>query len=47
MGRFGETRKHKQQNQSHTGERNKLEGIVQKWLVFFEKNWIKIANLDQ
>ena len=47
MGRSGETRKRKEQNQSHTGEKNKWEGIVQKWLVFFEKNLIKIANLDQ
>ena len=25
----------------------KVEGVVQKWLVFFEKNLNKMANLDQ
>ena len=27
--------------------KNKIEGVVQKWLIFFEKNLSKIANLDQ
>ena len=30
-----------------TGDKNKAEGVVQKWLVFFEKDLNKIANLDQ
>ena len=47
MGRFGETRKRKEQDESDTGDKNKVEGVVQKLLVFFEKNLNKIANLDQ
>ena len=27
--------------------KNKGEGVVQKWLVFFDKNLSKIANLDR
>ena len=26
--------------------KNKIEGVVQKWLIFFEKNLSKIANLN-
>ena len=44
--RFGETRKCKGQNESDTGV-EVVEGVVQKWLVFFEKNLNRIANLDQ
>ena len=35
------------QDESDTGDKNIVEGVVQKWLVFFEKNLSKIANLDQ
>ena len=45
--RFGETRKRKDQGESDTGNKNKVEGVVQKWLVFFDRNLNKIANLDQ
>ena len=34
-------------DESGTGNKNKLEGVVQKLLVFFEENLNKIANLDQ
>ena len=47
MERFGETRKRKGQEESDIGDRNKVEGVVKKWLIFFEKNLNKIANLDQ
>ena len=47
MERFGETKKRKEQEESDTGDKNKVEGVVQKWLVFFAKNSNKIANLDQ
>ena len=30
-----------------TDDKNKVESLVKKWLVFFEKNLNKIANLDQ
>ena len=46
MERFGETKKRKEQDESDNGDKNKV-GVVQKWLVFFEKNSNKIANLDQ
>ena len=45
--RFGETRKRKEQDESDTGNKNKVEGVVQKWLVFFKKNLNKIVNFDQ
>ena len=45
MGRFRETWKRKWQDESDTGD--KVEGLVKKWLVFFEKNLNKLANLDQ
>ena len=45
MGRFRETWKCKWQDESDTGD--KVEGLVKKWLVFFEKNLNKLANLDQ
>ena len=35
------------QDQSDTGDKNIAKGVVQKWLVFFEKNFNRIANLDQ
>ena len=38
MERFGETRKRKEQDESDTGDKNKLEGAVQRWLVFFVKS---------
>ena len=47
MERFGETWKCKGQDESGTGDKNKVEGLVKKWLVFFEKNLNKMANLDQ
>ena len=47
MERFRETRKHKGQDESDTGDKNKVEDVVPKWLVFFEKDFNKIANLDQ
>ena len=47
MERFGETWKRKGQDESDTGDKNKVEGFVKKWLVFFKKNLNKIANLDQ
>ena len=47
MERFGETRKRNGQEESDIGDRNKVEGVVKKWLIFFEKNLNKIANLDQ
>ena len=47
MKRFGETWKCKVQDESETDDENKVEGLVKIWLVFFEKNLNKIANLDQ
>ena len=47
MERFGETWKRKGQDESETGDKNKVEFLVEKWLVFFEKNLNKIENLDQ
>ena len=35
------------QDESDTGDKNIVERVVQKWLVFFEKNLNRIANLDQ
>ena len=35
------------QDESDTGNKNIVERVVQKWLVFFEKNLKRIANLDQ
>ena len=29
------------------GDKNTVERVVQKWLVFFEKNLNRIVNLDQ
>ena len=46
MKRFGETKKRELQNESDTGDKNIVEGVFQKWLVFFEKNLNRIANLD-
>ena len=45
--RFGGTRKRKDQSESDTGDKNKVDGVGQKWLVFFDRNLNKIANLDQ
>ena len=47
MGRFAGTRKREEQDKNYTGDENKVEGAVQKLLVFFKKNWNKISNLDQ
>ena len=38
MERFGETKKREVQDESDTGDKIIVEGVVQKWLVFFEKN---------
>ena len=32
---------------SDTGDENKIDGLVKKWLPFLEKNLSKIENLDQ
>ena len=32
--RFGETKKREVQDESDTGDKNLVEGVVQKWLVF-------------
>ena len=47
MERFGETKKREVQDESDTGDENIVEGVVQEWLVFFEKSLNRIANLDQ
>ena len=47
MERFGETEKREVKEESDTGDKNIVEGVVQKWLLFFEKNLNRIANLDQ
>ena len=48
MGRFGVTKKkRKEQDESDTGDKNKVEGVVQKWLVLFAKSLNNVANLDQ
>ena len=47
MERFGEIKKREVQDESDTGHKNIVEGVVQKWLVFFEENLNRIVNLDQ
>ena len=47
MERSREIWKRKRQDESDTGDKIKVEGLVKKWLVFFEKNLNKVANLDQ
>ena len=47
MERFGEIWKRKMQDESDIGDKNKVEGLVKKWLVFSEKNLNKNANLHQ
>ena len=50
MERFGEIKKCEMQDESDTGDKNMVEGVVQKWLVLFvlfKKNLSKVANLDQ
>ena len=42
MERFG-----KGQDENDAGDKNNVEGLVEKWLVFFKKNLNKITNLDQ
>ena len=37
MGRFGGTRIRKEQDENDTGDKNKVEDVVQKLLVFFVK----------
>ena len=44
--RFGETKKHEVQDESDTRDKNIVEGVFQKRLVFFEKNLNRITNLD-
>ena len=44
MGRFGETRKRKGQDESDTGDKKQSRRCSSKWLVFFEKNFKKIAK---
>ena len=41
--RFGEPWK---REKSDTGDENKVDGLVKKWLPFLEKNLNKIENLD-
>ena len=40
-------KKREVQDESDTEDKNVIEGVVQRWLVFFEKNLNRIANLDQ
>ena len=47
MERFAETWKRKEEDESDTGDKNKVEILVKKWLIFFKENLNKIANLDQ
>ena len=47
IGRFGGTKIRKEQDENDTGDKNKVEDVVQKLLVFFKKNLNKVANLDQ
>ena len=47
MERFGETKKREVQDESDTWDKNIVEGVVQKCLVFFEKHLNRFANLDQ
>ena len=47
MERFSETWERKEQDESDTGHKNKVETLVQKWLIFFEESLNKIVNLDQ
>ena len=47
MEGFRGTWKRKGQDESDTLVNNKAEGLVKKWVVFFEKNLNKIANLGQ
>ena len=44
MGRLGGTSKSKKQDESDTGDNDKVEGEVQKLLVFSEKNLNKIED---
>ena len=37
MEEFGETWKRKGQDESNTGDENKVEGLVKKWFVFLKK----------
>ena len=47
MSRFGETWKRKRQDESDAGDKSKIEDLVEKWLIFFDKSLSNIANLDQ
>ena len=40
-------KKRKEQDESDTGDKNKVEGVVQKWLVLFAKSLNNVPNLDQ
>ena len=42
MGRFGWTRKGKEQDENDTGNKNKEEVLLQNLLVFSEKNLNKV-----
>ena len=49
-GKIWRGKKHEVQDESDTGDKNIVEGVVQKWFVFIlfiQKNLSKIANLDQ
>ena len=41
MEEFGETWKRKGQDESNTGDENKVEGLVKKWFVFLKKTWTR------
>ena len=47
MERFGETWKGKRQDESDTGDKNKVKVLVKNWLVFSAKNLNKMADLNQ
>ena len=49
-GKIWRDKKCEVQDESDTGDKNMVEGVVQKWLVLFvlfKKNLSKVANLDQ
>ena len=47
MERFGETWNCKGQDESDAGDKKEVEGLAKKWLDFLDKNFNKIAKLDQ
>ena len=42
--RFGVTKKREVQDESDTGDKNLVEGVVQKWLVFIRFIWEKLEQ---